>query len=130
MMVIREAGKYYMFAEGKNDRAQLLMSDDGLNWTRRGRLDVRKKNGQPILDGPYGTPTAWRENGTWYLFDERSDLGIWLATSKDLRVFTHVQDEPVMSPGPEQYDKDLIAVNQIIKHTGRYYAYYHGSAPT
>jgi hypothetical protein len=127
MMIVKEAGKYYMFAEGKNDRAHLLVSDNGLDWKRVGLLDIRLKNGKPIPDGPYGTPTAWRENDLWYLFYERSDLGIWLATSKDLKVFTNVQDEPVLSPGPADYDKDLVALNQIIKYRGRYYAYYHGS---
>jgi sucrose-6-phosphate hydrolase SacC (GH32 family) len=33
-----------------------------------------------------------------------------------------------LTPGPADYDKDLIALNQIVKHKGRYYAYYHGSA--
>jgi predicted GH43/DUF377 family glycosyl hydrolase len=128
MMVVKHDGKYYMFAEGKDDRAQLLISDDGIKWTRQGQLDIRKKDGKPIPDGPYGTPTAWLENGVWHLFYERSDLGIWLATSRDLKTFTNIQDEPVMSPGPGEFEKDLIALNQIIKHKGRYYAYYHGSA--
>lgn len=130
MMVVKHQGKYYMFAEGKDDLAQLLVSDDGLDWTRRGQLDVRLKNGRPISAGPYGTPTAWLENDTWHFFYERGDLGIWLATSKDMKVWTNVQDEPVMTPGPGDYDKDLIAFNQVIKHKGRYYAYYHGSART
>ncbi len=56
--------------------------------------------------------------------------GIWLATSKDKKVWTNVQDEPVLSPGPGEYDKDQVAFNQIIRHKGRYYAYYHGSAKT
>jgi predicted GH43/DUF377 family glycosyl hydrolase len=128
MMVVKHGGRYYMFAEGKHDRAQLLVSADGLKWQRVGQLDVRKKDGTPIPDGPYGTPTAWHEKGTWYLFYERSDLGVWLATSKDLKVWKNVQDEPVLKPGPGEYDKDLIALNQVIKHKGRYYAYYHGSA--
>lgn len=128
MMIVKHAGKYYMFAEGKDDRAQLLVSDDGLAWSRIGQLDIRKQAGEPIPDGPFGTPTAWLENDTWHLFYERKDAGIWLATSKDMKVWTNVQDEPVMSPGPAEYDKDLIALNQIIKHKGRYYAYYHGAA--
>ena len=56
MMVVKHAGKYYMFAEGKNDRAHLLVSTDGVTWNARGRLDVRQKDGTPIADGPYGTP--------------------------------------------------------------------------
>lgn len=127
MMVVKHEGKYYMFAEGLKDRAHLLVSDNGIDWKRLGQLDVRLKNGQPIPDGPYGTPTGWFENGTWYLFYERSDLGIWLATSKDMKVWTNLQDEPVIKLGPGEYDKDQVALNQILKYKGLYYAYYHGS---
>jgi len=127
MMVVRHEGTYYMFAEGKDDQAQLLTSADGIKWTRVGQLDVRLKSGKPIEPGPYGTPTAWVEDGTWYLFYERRDLGIWLATSKDMKVWTNVQDEPVIQLGPGEYDKEQVALNQIIKYKGRYYAYYHGA---
>jgi hypothetical protein len=119
-----------MFAEGLKDRAHLLESADGIDWKRIGPLDVRLKNGKPISDGPYGTPTAWHENDTWHLFYERRDLGIWLATSRDMKVWTNVQDEPVIGTGPDEYDKDQVAINQIVKHKGRYYGYYHGSAFT
>ena len=125
--IIPHDGTLYMFAEGEQDRAQLLTSRDGIAWTRVGRLDVRLKNGKPIVDGPYGTPAAWFENGVWNLFYERRDKGIWLARSKDLKVFTNVQDEPVMVPGPDEFDRDLIAMNQVIKHKDRYYAVIHGS---
>ncbi|MBI1914650.1 MAG: glycosylase [Planctomycetes bacterium] len=128
MMIVKDGGTYYLFAEGRNDRAHLFVSDDGLVWKRIGRLDIRLANGRPIPDGPYGTPTAWRENRTWYLFYEREDRGIWLATSKDRKEWRNVRDEPVLSPGPADYDKDLVALNQILKHKGRYYAWYHGSA--
>ena len=130
MMVVKHAGIYYMFAEGLHDQAQLLTSTDRIHWQRVGTLDVRATDGKPISAGPYGTPTAWFEDGIWYLFYERGDLGVWLAKSTDLKVWTNVQDQPVLSLGPEQYDKEMIAVNQIIKHNGRYYAYYHGSGST
>ncbi|MBS0206537.1 MAG: glycosylase [Planctomycetes bacterium] len=125
--VIPHNGTLYMFAEGEQDRAQMLTSRDGIAWTRVGRLDVRLKSGEPIPDGPYGTPTAWLEDGVWNLFYERGDKGIWLARSRDLKVFTNVQDEPVMVPGPDEFDHDLIAMNQVIKHDDRYYAVFHGS---
>lgn len=125
--IIPHEGTLYMFAEGEQDRAQLLTSRDGIAWQRVGRLDVRLTNGDPIADGPYGTPTAWFEGGTWNLFYERNDKGIWLACSKDLKVFTNVQDEPVIFPGPDEFDHDLIAMNQVIKHNGRYYAVIHGT---
>lgn len=125
--IVPHDGTLYMFAEGEQDRAQLLTSRDGLGWTRVGRLDVRLKSGEPIADGPYGTPTAWHEGGIWNLFYERGDKGIWLARSTDLKVFTNVQDEPVLLPGPDEFDRDLIAMNQIIQHDGRYYAVIHGA---
>lgn len=130
MTVVKHDGRYWMFAEGLNDRAHLLVSKDGIAWEKRGPLDVRKKDSTPVADGPYGTPTVWLEDGVWHLFYERGDLGVWLATSKDMKVWRNVRDEPVMVPGPNAYDRDLIAFNQIIKHKGRYYVYYHGSAKT
>lgn len=127
MMVVKVDGIYYMFAEGAKDQAQLLTSSDGIEWKRRGTLDIRLTNGDPIPPGPFGTPTAWLEAGTWYLFYERADQGVWLATSRDLEVWRNVQDEPVLAKGPEAFDKYAVALNQIISHEGLYYAYYHGS---
>jgi predicted GH43/DUF377 family glycosyl hydrolase len=128
MMVARHNGTYYLFAEGFDDRAHLFTSRDRIHWARIGQLDVRRTTGDPIEEGSFGTPTAWREGDTWYLFYERQDLGIWLATSRDMRVWTNVRDEPVLAPGPGVYDEHLVALNQIVKHNGRYYAYYHGSS--
>ncbi len=53
---------------------------------------------------------------------------MWLATSKDMKTWINVQDEPVLVPGPGDYDRKLVALNQIVKRGDRYYAYYHGSA--
>jgi hypothetical protein len=50
---------------------------------------------------------------------------VWLATSRDLCTVTNVRDEPVLECGPDEYDRDLIAVDQIVRLAGRYYAYYH-----
>ena len=118
MCVVKQDGTYSMFAEGRNDIAHLLTSADGLKWTERGPLDVRKADGSPISPGPYGTPAAWFEDGTWYLFYERGDQGVWLATSKDRKVWTNVTDDPVIAMGPEPYDKAAVAVNQIVKRDG------------
>lgn len=128
MSVIRSDGTYYMFAEGQDDIAHLLTSTDRIHWQERGPLDIRYKNGTPLRKGPYGTPAIWKENGIWYLFYERNDEAIWLATSNDLRVWTNVQDEPVLQKGPEAYDQYAVAMNQIIQYKGRYYGYYHASA--
>lgn len=127
MMVVLHEGTFYMFAEGADDQAQLLTSDNGTQWKRQGPLDVRLTTGDPIPDGPYGTPTAWFEDGTWSLFYERRDQGIWLATSSDLKTWTNVTDDPVITPGPDDYDQRMIAMNQVIRYDDKYYAVLHGT---
>jgi hypothetical protein len=128
MCVVHQGDAYYMFAEGKDDIAHLLTSTDRVHWTDRGSLEIRQSNGKPIARGPYGTPAVWVEDDTWYLFYERGDQGIWLATSKDRKVWTNMSDDPVLAMGPEEYDKTAVAVNQVIKRDGVYYAYYHANA--
>lgn len=128
MCVVKHENQYIMFAEGKDDIAHQLVSTDGLRWTDEGRLDLRRASGQPIDPGPYGTPTVWFENGTWYLFYERDDQGAWLATSPDRTVWTNVQDDPVIPLGPEPYDAHAVAVNQVVRRGGVYYAFYHANA--
>lgn len=128
MCVMKDNDTYYMFAESKDDIARLFTSQDKINWTDKGPLDIRKKDGTALSKGPFGTPAVWKEHDLWYLFYERNDENIWLATSKDLKIWTNVQDEPVLYAGPEDYDKYAVAFNQIVKHDGYYYAYYHASA--
>lgn len=126
--VIKSGDVYYMFSEGRGDTSHMLTSTDRIHWTEQGNLDIRQVNGSPIKPGPFGTPAVWNENGTWYLFYERNDLGIWLATSKDLKTWTNIQDEPVISMGPDGNDKFAVAMDQVIKYDGLYYGYYHASA--
>jgi hypothetical protein len=126
--IVRRGGCLVMFAEGEHDIAHWLTSTDRLRWQRHGPLDIRLVDGSPIPDGPRGTPAVWFEGGTWYLFYERRDAGVWLATSRDMCRFTNVSDAPVLACGPDACDSQLIAVNQVIRHRGRYYAYYHASA--
>ncbi len=128
MCVVKHDGTYYMFAEGRNDIAHMLTSTDRIHWTERGNLDIRTTSGKPISSGPYGTPTVWVEGPTWYLFYERGDAGVWLATSRDRKIWTNVQDEPVLAKGPEAYDRHAVAMNQVIRYKGRYYAIYHANA--
>src|SRR5205807_4898324 len=101
MCVVHRDGVYWMFAEGKDDIAHLLKSKDGRHWIDLGRLEIRTTKSEPLSPGPYGTPTAWVEGDTWYLFYERGDQGVWLATSRDRKTWTNVQDEPVLARGPK-----------------------------
>lgn len=126
--LVKKDGVSYLFAEGKNDRAHMMTSADGIHWEDRGTLDVRNTEGRPITPGPFGTPTVVIENGIWHLFYERGDRGVWLATSPDAKIWTNVSDEPVLKMGPEPYDKEAVAVDQIIKRDGVFYAFYHANS--
>ena len=128
VFVLKHEGVYQMFAEGTNDVAHRLTSTDGLRWEDQGRLDIRTRSGAPLSAGAFGTPTVWVEGGTFYLYYERDDKGIWLATSKDLRVWTNVRDEPVIALGPDAYDRHAVALNQVVRYRGRYYGVYHANA--
>lgn len=130
MTVVEHRGRYYMFAEGEHDNhAEMLTSDDGVDWKWQGELEVRTADGKSAAKKPCGTPTVWVEDGVWYLFYEWNDKGVWLARTSDpmTRVWTNVQDAAVLRPGPGAYDKDMIAMDQVIKRHGVYYAVYHGS---
>jgi hypothetical protein len=128
VFVLKHEGLFHMFAEGKGDVAHRLTSPDGVRWEERGSLDIRTKAGTPIPPGAYGTPSVWIEGGTFHLFYERDDKGIWLATSTDLKVWTNVRDEPVIALGPRAYDRHAVALNQVIRYRGRYYGVYHANA--
>lgn len=125
--VVHEGDQWYLFAEGQNDVPHWFTSPDGVTWTRQGGLDVRLADGTPVPPGPLGTPTVIRTAAGWNLLYERQDAGIWLARSPDLRVWTNVRDEPVLARGPEPYDTQMLGLNQVIEHAGRFYAIYHGT---
>ena len=118
---------FLMVAEGEHDIAHLLASRDLVSWWPCGPLDIRLASGAAIPDGPRGTPTLWFDGGLWHLYYERRDDGVWLATSRDCRTFTNVSDEPVLGCGPDVYDRHGIAIDQIVRFDGRWYAYYHAS---
>ena len=126
--VVKDGDIYYMFSEGRIDIAHMLTSKDRIHWQEQGNLDIHYVDGRPLSPGPYGTPTVWREGGRWYLFYERRDQGVWLATSYDLKTWTNVADDPVLARGPDRYDRYLLALDQVIQYRGRYYGYYHGLA--
>ena len=128
MQVLKHDDLYYMFAEGVNDISHLLTSNDGINWRRQGNLTILKTNGEPIDQGPYGTPTVWIEDGKKFLFYERNDNGVWLAQSEDFKTWKNVQDNPVLKKGPEDYDSGAVAANQIVKYEEKYYMLYHGTS--
>jgi hypothetical protein len=91
-------------------------------------VDIRLADAVHEAPRPCGTPTVWIENEVWYLFYEWHDRGVWLAASRDptSRVWINVRDEPVLVPGPAEYDAEMIAVDQVVKRGDEYFAFYHG----
>lgn len=126
--VVPHEGGYLMVAEGEHDLARQWSSPDGIRWTDEGRLDVRLADGRPIPPGPYGTPTLVRWNDRWRLLYERGDRGVWLAESTDRKVWTNLSDEPVLRLGPDPYDREAVALNQVLLRDGFFYAVYHANA--
>lgn len=127
MFVIKSENTYYMYAEGENDVAHLLVSADGINWEEKGDLIIRSTKGEPV-PGPYGTPTILIEDGKWHLFYERNDEGVWLAMSDDKITWVNVQDELVLKMGPATYDLGAVAANQLVKFKNKFYLYYHATS--
>lgn len=138
MMVVQRAGRYWMFAEGRDDIAQALVSNDGRDWRVLGPLDIRTTNGQPIAAGPRGTPTVLATEDRWYLFYERRDAGIWLATAENpveyfqqhgrLPAWVNLQDEAIIGLGQRDYDRTMIALNQVLPVESGYLALFHSSS--
>jgi hypothetical protein len=72
------------------------------------------------------TGDLWR---MWFTGFDGTRAGLKMlgyATSTDMKVWTNVSDDPMLEPGPDPHDGQYVALNQIIKRDGRYYAYYHG----
>ncbi|MFN7983660.1 MAG: hypothetical protein U0Q11_17575 [Vicinamibacterales bacterium] len=55
--VSRDADGYFVVAEGANDVAHALTSADGLTFTERGPLDIRRTDGRPIAQALRHTHT-------------------------------------------------------------------------
>jgi predicted GH43/DUF377 family glycosyl hydrolase len=127
VFVIKQEGTYYMYAEGDHDVAHMLSSTDGITWHEHGDLIIMTTTGDTI-PAPYGTPTVWIEDGKWYLFYERNDMAIWLATSEDQLNWKNIQDEPILPLGPDRYDIAAVATNQVVKYKDQYYLYYHATS--
>ena len=75
MMIVKDGGKYYMFAEGKDDNAQLLVSD---KWHQTGTRIGQYGHSLGRTANRYRpAPSARRPPGKkttpWYLFYERND---------------------------------------------------------
>ena len=130
--VVRDGPTYHLFCEGRlGERGggwiHRLSSADGREWTHEGPIAIEAADGSPLPPGPTGTPVVVRHDEHWWLFYERFDAGIWVATSADLKTWTNASDQPVFRPSESGFDSELIAFNQIVRDGDRWVALYHGS---
>jgi hypothetical protein len=113
------------FGNGNGTHIDLYTSTNKVDWTRYGTVLSRTGNGWESLH--VGTPTVWKEAGTWYVLYEgigNATAGqVGLATSLDGKNWTRNSNNPVLS-NPQGTDLD-IAIDSIIKISGVYYAYGH-----
>ena len=129
VFVGKHRGVFQMFAEGVNDVAHRLhVEATACAGRTQGPLDVRKRSGEPIAAGAYGTPPCGSRRARLHLFYEREDKGVWLATSRDLPDVDERAGRAGDRPRPRAYDLHAVAVNQVVRYQGRYYAVYHANA--
>jgi len=121
--VVERYGIFYMFASGKNEKSQLLVSPDRVHWTRRGKIQVKSRSGGPMPNLLIRSPSAWYGKGKWHLlYTEKKGSGVLLATSKDSKKWSNVKPKPVLAAGPGKYDKKGIDVHQLFRYRGKYFA--------
>ncbi len=102
-------------------------------------MKLTKYEGNPILSpNPQNAwenltvcnPAAWYEDGTYYLLyraagnDEAHHIHIGLATSKDGFHFVRAQNEPVLSPGENNFDAGTVEDPRVVKFADEYYMTY------
>ena len=123
--VLKHQGTYYMFAELEHG-AHWFTSMDGIKWDRKGLLDIRDSEGHRLHDQAGATPHVFvDQDGTWVFYFQNTG-GVWGATSDNPARWTLIKDGPVIEPGPDSYDGDKLAADQVLKYNGRWYMYYHG----
>lgn len=119
-----------------------LRRDFDAHTKRRNMIDLRSKDGSKAIVPPYGTVVNWIDDdgvlpdlgkrGSWYIFYEHKDLFINLAKAVQFdsrgtpKVWQNIQDTPVIPLGSAgSYDDFEVALDQVFRYDGRFYAYYH-----
>lgn len=102
-------------------------------------MKLTKFEGNPILSPNKANtweslvvcnPAAWYEDGKFYLLyraagnDEEHLIHIGLAVSDDGFNFTRVQDKPVLSPTPDNFDAGAVEDPRVVKFGDEFYMTY------
>ena len=143
--VWKEGDVYYMVYEGANLDPQhrvhqigLATSTDGIHFTKRGPIFA--PSGVPgTFDSHHaGTPSLYKEAGTWYLFyhgHDAVDVQIGLATAPvvngdwtDLRNFQRVQSTPIIPTSASGWDSGTTGKrSRLIREGDYWYMAFEGS---
>jgi predicted GH43/DUF377 family glycosyl hydrolase len=137
----KDGDTWYLVYEGAAEDPSLSRGDIGLATSKDGKTFA--KNPKPILRheisgwecANIGTPSLYKENGTWYLFYHGYDFNICqigVASGRSLSELTKSPSNPVLSckPEPTAWDSGTTGHRStIVKEGDDYYLAYEGSTP-
>jgi hypothetical protein len=140
--VWKDGDTWYLVYEGAADDIGFSPGDIGLATSANGRNFTKSPN-NPILRHDktgwervnLGTPSLYKENGTWYLFYHGFDgkvCQIGAASGKSLGELTKSSANPIIPAGADQNAWDVGATGRrssIVKEGDFYYVAFEGRTP-
>lgn len=132
--VWKDSGTYYLVYEGAGGSPGdigLATSVDGLNFTRNVPNPILVHNSSGWERANIGTPSLYRENGTWYLYYhgfDGTDCRVGVATGASLSSLTKYGGNPIIDTASGAWDAGTIGRrSMLIKEGDYYYMAYEGS---
>lgn len=135
--VWRDGGKYYLVYEGAAESSEwpgdigLATSQDGRQFTKSQTNPILRHNVTGWERVNIGTPSLFKEDGTWYLFYhawDGVDCRLGVATGTSLTNLSKYASNPILSTSPSGWDSGTIGRrSRIFKEGGWYYMAYEGS---
>ncbi|WP_256079933.1 hypothetical protein [Massilia sp. YIM B04103] len=130
-----ENGTFYLVYEGAGEGARgtagdigLATSTDGRNFTKQGIILRHDQFGWERVN--IGTPSLYKENGTWYLHYHGYDgntCQIGVATGTDLFKLVKYSANPIIKSVPNTWQAGTAGRRGITKSNNRYYMVFEGS---
>jgi hypothetical protein len=140
--VWKDGDTWYLVYEGASEDPKMSLGDIGLATSKDGKTWTKHPN-NPILrhektgweKANIGTPSLYKENGTWYLFYHGYDYNvcqIGVASGKSLTELIKSPANPVLpvTPDPTAWDSGTTGRrSRIVKEGDYYYFAFEGSTP-
>lgn len=130
--VFYDNGTFYVVYEGKGTGSPgdigLATSTDGIHFTKQGM--ILRHNTVGWEQANIGTPSLFKEGGTWYLhyhgFDGQ-DVQMGVATGTSLTNLTKYAGNPIIRTISNSWQSGTAGRRDIVKVNGKYYMVYEGS---